>query len=406
MKKIKEIYNANWEFFPQLIALLIPFGINSAIVVLLWLALFFLCYNVTSALKRLTSNKWFYVFLTFFLIHAIGAFFSVNKEEAISAIEIKLSFIAFPFLLFSHQLQLINMAKVLITFVSSCFLACAFLIFRALYLYVFEGVYAFYYSDFSYFLHPSYFSMYLLCALVIVVLYYKSWLSHLKYLNTKISFTAAFFILCIFLSASKIGLAAFFITTLIMLSVWFYQKGLAKWIVISVIASFIILFFVSKLNLGPIERIKIALSVTTSGQEIDKTATESTAVRLLIWEQAIKIIKSNPIFGITAGDTNDALYKAYEQNGLTGAFEKKLNAHNQYFQTFIGTGIVGFTLLILITLYFIIHGFVKKNYLLCLFGFIITLNFLVESMLQTQAGVIFFVFFSCILLRCNFYKST
>jgi O-antigen ligase len=150
------------------------------------------------------------------------------------------------------------------------------------------------------------------------------------------------------------------------------------------------------------ERIKVALSVTQSNQVIDKSATESTAVRMLIWEQAIQIIKQYPIIGTSPGDANDALYKAYAENGLTGAYEKKLNAHNQFFQTFIGTGIIGFLILCLITIYPIIHGIIKKNYFLSIFGFIVTLNFLVESMLQTQAGVIFYIFMLCIVLQHNF----
>ena len=87
---------------------------------------------------------------------------------------------------------------------------------------------------------------------------------------------------------------------------------------------------------------------------------------------------------------------------MTGALKKKLNAHNQFLQTFIGTGIIGFLLLLSITLGAIIKGFINKNYLLILFSLLMILNFLVESMLQAQAGFIFFVFFFCILIRYNF----
>jgi len=43
--------------------------------------------------------------------------------------------------------------------------------------------------------------------------------------------------------------------------------------------------------------------------------------------------------------------------------------------------------------------------LLSLFSVLMILNFLVESMLQAQAGFIFFVFFICLFLQYNFSKQ-
>jgi O-antigen ligase len=405
MNKIRTLYHQYWFLFPQLVALLIPFGVNSGLVFFIWLLSFLFFSNPKDILYRfsfLVKNKWFYVMITFFMIHVLGVFYSVNKHEAGTAIEIKLSFLAFPLLFFSHKFNANNLLKVITTFVSSCFLVCVFCLFRAFYLHFFEDIDAFYYSSFSFFLHPSYFSMYLLTSLSIVLLYYKSWLPHLKNLLTKIILISTIFIICIFLSASKIGLLTFFILIPILGCIWLYRNGYVKWIFISLFALFILLFLVFKFVPGPMERVKVALSVTQSNHEIDKTATESTAVRMLIWEQAVQIIKQNPIIGTSPGDANDALYDAYAKNGMTGAYDKKLNAHNQFFQTFIGTGFIGFSVLLIITLGVIFYGIIKKNYFLSIFGFIITLNFLVESMLQTQAGVIFYTFMLCIILQYNF----
>ena len=49
------------------------------------------------------SNKWSYIFISFFVIHALGYFFSINKAEALSSIEIKLPFIFLPFLIFTSN---------------------------------------------------------------------------------------------------------------------------------------------------------------------------------------------------------------------------------------------------------------------------------------------------------------
>ncbi|MCC6180695.1 MAG: hypothetical protein IT237_02565, partial [Bacteroidia bacterium] len=95
------------------------------------------------------------------------------------------------------------------------------------------------------------------------------------------------------------------------------------------------------------------------------------------------------------------LVQASEQEGMTGALRKKLNAHNQYLQTFIGTGLIGFVILLLMTIGVLVYSIYTKNLLLMLFSALTTSNFLVESMLQAQAGFIFFIFFLCFLLKYN-----
>jgi O-antigen ligase len=132
-------------------------------------------------------------------------------------------------------------------------------------------------------------------------------------------------------------------------------------------------------------------------EPVDKSATESTAVRRLIWDEAIRLGRTNFFTGTGVGDANDALYDAYQQSGLTGAYGHRLNAHNQYLQTFIGMGIGGLLLMIWLTAGQIGRGWMRRNFLLTWFGILITMNFMVESMLQTAAGMIFFTFFFCFL---------
>jgi len=178
-----------------------------------------------------------------------------------------------------------------------------------------------------------------------------------------------------------------------------FIKGYKKTILGLFLALLLGITLTYKLLPTPFHRFKTAISVTISAEKIDKTDAESTAVRILIWKESFKIIKQHIWLGTSPADANQNLYNAYEENGLTGALAKRLNAHNQFLQTFIGTGIIGFLLLLLITLFLIVYSFIKKNYILMLFSILIFLNFTVESMLQAQAGFTFFVFFLCILLK-------
>lgn len=405
MSKLKSTYLQFGYNIPLLIAFFLPFGINHAILILIWAISFFAFdNNVKQGLKNVFSNKWSYVLLAFFLIHALGYFFSLDKSDALNAIEIKLGFLAFPILVFASQFNEIQIKKIVISFVSGCVLATVICLFRAFYLYFFEDVNAFFYSDFNFFLHPSYFAMYLVFAQLIVMLFYPTWLSHLAYLNIKIGFISFLLLLATFLCSSKMGLITAFLLIPTTLFVILYKNGYKKLIVGSLIVFVLGLFLSYKFLPQPFERIKVAFKVTASAEKIDKTDAESTAVRILIWKESVKLTQSNFWFGTTAGDANDKLIEAYEKEGLTGALIKKLNAHNQFLQTFIGTGIVGFVLLLLMTFGAMIYGFVVKNYLLVVFSVLMIFNFLVESMLQAQAGFIFFVFFFCILTQYNFHK--
>lgn len=402
--KDKNTYSLLGYNLPLLIAFLLPFGINTSVIILLWVICFFLFQEFKTSIKNIFSNKWSYVLITFFLIHAIGYFFSDNKTLALTAIERKLTFFAFPFLFFSSNYSSINVKKVIISFVSGSFLVIMICLFRAFYLYLFQGYNSFFYSEFAYFMHPSYMAMYLIQSQLIIMIFYKEWLGHLKNLNFKIGFMSLVFIVGIFLCSSKMGLITAVLLLPTTLIVILYHKGFKKSIIGLLITLIVALPVSYKLFPNPYARLKVAATVATSPNEINKEEVESTAVRILIWKEAINIIKNNFVFGVTPGDENDVLCKAYRDNGLTGALNKQLNAHNQYLQTFIATGVIGFLLLCMMTFGALIYGFIRKNYLLVLFSCMAILNFMVESILQSQAGFVFFVFFFCILVRYNLSK--
>ncbi len=404
--KIRRMYQQMGYNLPLLIAFFLPFGINYAIFILVWAVCFFAFDNVKLGMQGVFTNKWSFVLLAFFLIHVLGYFFSTNKSGALNAIEIKLSFLAFPILIFASDYKDIQIKKILISFVSGCVLASFINLFRAFYLYFFEDFNAFFYTEFSYFMHPSYFAMYLIFSLLIIMLFYPTWLINLSNLSVKIGFMSVIFLTSIFLCSSKMGLITGLLLLPLTLAIILYQHGYKK-IIAGLILTLILSIAVAyKLFPTPFERIKTALKVTSSTEMIDKTDAESTAVRILIWKESVKLIKENFVFGATAGDANDKLVESYEREGLAGALRKKLNAHNQFLQTFIGTGLIGFILLFLMTVGALIYGVLKKNYILTLFSVLIIFNFLVESMLQAQAGFIFFVFFFCFLTRYNFHKLT
>ena len=134
---------------------------------------------------------------------------------------------------------------------------------------------------------------------------------------------------------------------------------------------------------------------------IDPTSVESTAERVLVWEQAIELIKEHPLLGVGTGDVKDALVEKYVLSGLEGVESEKLNAHNQFLQSFAALGLFGFLSLALGLLLPAVMAIKRGNSVFFIFIVIIIINALTESILEVQAGVVFYAFFNSFFMFLN-----
>jgi O-antigen ligase len=379
-------------FWPVLLCFCLPFGTGalSAVIALWTLNSFF---NIDPAqLRNGLRSVPFWLMVAFFLATVTSAAFSENHEDALFSIEVKLTFMLFPFLFFCFRWPLGILKRCVVSFVSGCFFACILLIARALYFAIGGHPEYLFYTMFSNFIHASYFSMYLLLSVAFVVMLYGKWFRTEKTVIYSSYFFLAIFVAGIFLCASKLGLLSFFICTPLLIFYKWRKTLDTRKLALLFVAIGVIAFASPYLFPGSFDRLT---SLTTVSEGLDRTSTESTTVRRLIWQECLSLISANLLTGTGVGDANDALYEAYRKSGLTGAYEHRLNAHNQFLQTFIGMGIGGFILLVVITAGQIFTGWKRNNFLLAWFALLISMNFMVESMLQTAAGVIFFAFFFC-----------
>jgi O-antigen ligase len=130
----------------------------------------------------------------------------------------------------------------------------------------------------------------------------------------------------------------------------------------------------------------------------DKNSEESTASRIAVWQAALEIISENFMTGTGTGDVKDALIKKYSEKGMSFAREMKLNAHNQFIQTFAAVGVIGFIILLSSFFFTTLYAWKRKKYFYLIFLLLAFVNFTTESMLETQAGVVFYAFFNSVLL--------
>jgi O-antigen ligase len=205
-----------------------------------------------------------------------------------------------------------------------------------------------------------------------------------------------FFSLIILLLSSKLALIS---CLLIFIGVGIYRILHSKnyftgivFLLLFIAASASIIYTVPELN-QRIQNARVVLNVNS----IDKTDAESNAVRILVWQAATAAFLENGIVGTGTGDVKDELFKHYKLNGYTGALEHRLNAHNQFLQTGVALGYFGFVLFLLSIIVPTSIALKNKNYVYVSFVVLVVLNFLTESMLESEAGVFIYAFFNSLL---------
>lgn len=346
-------------------------------------------------IKKHKFRRYILLFSIIYFIYLIGFFYSSNQYNAFLDLQTKLSLLIFPLLFatIDENIVIESKGKILFYFVLGCFISTLVLLSHSLYNFgdTHSG-YEFFYSYLSWYHHASYLSMFLAFS-VGILLYQIHTKSVFKNTSKVLSIILIlYFGVFIFLLSSKAGILSLIIILLSYIGILLYEKQFLKGASILVFISLTIWGLLGLFSVTS-SRITDAQHSVTSGA-VDKDATDSTSERIHIWQSAISVIKENLLTGVGTGDADDALAEYYKTNQYSGALEKKLNAHNQYLQTFIAIGIIGFLVLISMLFIPLFLALKQQNILYILLLFLIIFNLLFESMFQRQAGVVFYAFFN------------
>ncbi len=343
------------------------------------------------------SRAHVFLFL-FYIFLIIGLYWTENIKTGIFDLEVKASLIIFP-ILFSlikyNKNEFPRLIRALVYGVLTFFVIGVFFASKT-YIQRGDGLHYFLYARLSPVIHPSYMSMYITTAIAYILHYLKSGLYLFINKTLTVSIVAVLFLIN-FMLLSKIGI---FVSVLILfyyITSWVRRE---KKYVIGLSSGLIFcLFFI--FTYKKVEY--VAQRVDEFGSIFDKQSGDSdksSGVRIQIWNQAINLIKSNPVIGYGTGDVKDVLVAKYMENELHYAVKQKYNAHNQFFQITISSGIIGLSLFLL-GVYF---GS-KNNRLFLIFISISFFYMSVESILENQAGTIFFGLFFSLLSQKYFQEE-
>ncbi len=388
-------------FFLLLFFTALFFGHKFIVWTLYPLTLFFL-YELFKDKFNVKKNYSLILLISFYLIHIVSCFFSNNYIKALDDLKIKLSIIIFSIIfVIINKSFIYNTKKILNIFIFSSIISGLFLFINSV-IYFLNVENMPYYTLFSTHIHPSYISLFFNFNLLISLYFIFKKNNRITLLYLLLSITLSLF--CIYFSDSKSGYLGAIIIILFFLISIAYKKSklLTSAFILIILISF---FFILKNNY----RFNTALnSLKNINHTFDKPeqVNSSSGMRLLAWNAGYKLIKQNLFFGVGIGDVKDNLILEYQKLNYKHLKKLKLNAHNQFIETWIGLGIIGFIILILVLVIPFINAVRSKNIILQGFLILIFINFLFESILNRFTGVIFFAFFYSILVITNNTKKS
>jgi len=337
------------------------------------------------------------LFVALYLTYLVGAFFTNDELAAFKTLEYKLSLLLIP-VLFSFKPKVwISIKKPILGLISGSILAMFYGLFSAIQCYQNGGDgLCFLTTSISPILHPSYFMVYVALGMVGSWYGYRmnwrgfNWYSVLLFILTGIVFH------CLALSLSGIlflMLAAGGIMFYYVVKKWRLLGGLLSLLVLPVIGYFIVTtvpqvegewngakWYADEYFESP-ENFISTRKYPMSGSE----------VRLVMWSVSVSEFLSAP-WGSGTGNSRSQLANRLKLVNQPELAEKGLNTHNQFLETAVEVGFIGLLLLFLIILYGLRIGVKYKNWLLLFLIFSLAFNCLFESMLQRQAGIVFYTF--------------
>lgn len=399
MKILNKIFQTGQAFAwaIQLVAFCIPIlklGLQIPILVLIlvW---------ILSPKQNLKKVIWpILVFSGIYIFHAIGLLYSENLDSGLTDMVQKLSLLLFPVILGTVKpmdredyrntmgaFVLGTIAATVLGFISS------WIMFRDT-----ADIEAFYMSDFSPFHHPSYLAMYMNMAIFILI--YNTYKRELSRGMEFLYWLGALFLaISLVFPASKMGLLTFVILIMAMIFVASKMKMLfsRQSFFLLTTAVFFAVFYIK----DPIAKSRVDTAITVTQERAEskvdnnRSQVESSTARLLVWGVALDEIQKNPL-GVGTGDTKDILVEEYKKRGYYEIAAKGLNPHNTYLELALEVGVIAAIWFVFSLLFPVRMILIDQNWIYGFFILNVSLNFMVESMLEGQSGVVFFAFFNAV----------
>jgi hypothetical protein len=376
------------------------FPLGSAIIMILFFLYWIVLKRYRQSWQVLKNSLVLLLPPVFFMLHVSGLLYSSNLAYGIADIQTKLSFLIVPVVFSGLILYDSVIRRIKNTWIVSTVLSLIILSVFSLRDYLADGnIKDFMYSQLSHFRHPTYLSIYFNIAMLFIQ--EKIFREHKT--GSKVKNVLGWSLLFVFLYSGILFLSARTATFTAILTVLVYPflirgkpflKNNSKWIHFSHILLMVFLFFSYIHTFNRYNQVQEEIVTRENLPLVDSAVYEppnSTNIRINTWKYSFDIIRKNLLFGVGTGDLKDELVRTYTENNYQYGISKKPSPHNQFLHTSVILGICGLSVLSLMLLCPLWISFRRKEWLYFLFLVVIILNCLTESVLEREAGILFFV---------------
>ena len=405
-KTKKYILNVKWEqrlYFYSLLffAVLLPFQpikLPLTLGLMLYSAVWLITLQFGTKLKLLAKNKMASLCFAYFLWIVIGAIYSPEKGEAIKDMVLKVPFAVWPILIGSVALfGTKNREQLVKAFIVALAVGTLFNFILAFVNYASTGDSQYFYFSkliVSKLIPPHYFGMYLnmTYGILLLGLLQKNYLFKKQYWQIVL---LAICVIGVIFAAVRMQYIVFIAITLFVFFRGYHHKSIGK----KMLAMLGLVAAMLGLSMAfPGSRARLNDTVNEFNSRNEMVNSKQTNHRKFIWTEGLEVIKQNWLFGTgtAAADPvlNARLYtiEATFWNGESTykLRDKKYNYHNAYLQHWAAHGLIG---LILLAAIFVAGWRNTPDLVPKIFLLVCALSFITESMLERQAGVLFFSFF-------------
>jgi O-antigen ligase len=366
-------------------------------------------------IKKLKNSFWIWMFIGFYAILVIQTVRTSNAEDSGFEAGQKITFILLPVIAATGRVSSQLFRSIAHGFVYSCF-AIVIISLVASSIHYFSnapvenfdpGTAASYtllhpsasplWMHFSYIqllkwidLHPTYFSMYLVFCLFLLIDDIPKNLVVAR-IHQLIGVIISVFII---LLSSRTTIIALVLCLLYLVFKNRYEKKKESLLQAAGIVGILLL----ALWVSPVSKFRIFEEPALTDYQLNKGVWNSVNYRLLEWKASFSVIEQNPIFGTGPAESQKAMNDYYRHFGETTA-TVNYNAHNQFLQTWMEAGVLGLATLLACLFAPVLYlpmGRLQVAFLL-IFGVIC----LTESLLERQKGIVFFTLFQSLLIACQ-----
>ncbi|MDD4847377.1 MAG: O-antigen ligase family protein [Bacteroidales bacterium] len=416
----------NW-FFPKLFIFLIAAWIFE--------------FDFKTKWKRLKENRLltpFIIFAFLFLLYVVGMTYSTNIDFGVTDLILKAPILFAPLIIFSMDIKQWDFQRrkfLLLSFIVGCIIMTFISLFHSYSLLDNGwGIHNFLYTSTSCWFHPSYISMFYCFAILLITFFL------IKFSPSKFEIITAFFIKALLITeivllSSKSGYLSLMLVLGFSIIFVVFVKNISRkkifYPIISLLLFFVVFFALPTENNRflisihdvnnfetnenkvyqkvthnidscspkeslPLEKEKENDKNQPISSEINSITHRSSFARIQTWKNSFQLAIEKLPFGTGTGDIRDELTIVHQKNPITNHYT--LNAHCQFLQVFATLGFLGIFAFLACFIVPFIFAWRRKYFLNIVFIAMIFINFLVESMLEVQAGVSFYAIFNGLLL--------